>query len=68
MAERRAKGLCFNCDELFTPTHVCRSVLFYFTPVMDGDDQEDEPLEKEDLVEVTRGHREAVKGIPGVGA
>ncbi|XP_026438898.1 uncharacterized protein LOC113337438 [Papaver somniferum] len=21
--QRRAQGLCFNCDELFTPTHVC---------------------------------------------
>ncbi|CAM8982118.1 unnamed protein product [Rhodiola kirilowii] len=24
MAARRAKGLCFNCDENFTPGHVCR--------------------------------------------
>ncbi|KAF2605987.1 hypothetical protein F2Q68_00044509 [Brassica cretica] len=65
MAERRAKGLCFNCDELYTRDHVCNPVLFYIMPVMDGDDQEDEPFEEEEFVEYVGGKREAARGIPG---
>ena len=25
--DRRAKGLCFNCDETFTPGHRCKKLL-----------------------------------------
>lgn len=25
MEERRAKGLCFNCDEKFSATHACKN-------------------------------------------
>lgn len=28
MASRRAKGLCFNCDEAFSPGHRCKSKQF----------------------------------------
>lgn len=28
MADRRAKGLCFNCDEMFTPGHRCKKLFF----------------------------------------
>ncbi|CAA7045405.1 unnamed protein product [Microthlaspi erraticum] len=47
MAERKAKGLCFNCDELFTRDHVCNPMLFQIMPVRDGDNQEDEPFDEE---------------------
>ncbi|CAA7014274.1 unnamed protein product [Microthlaspi erraticum] len=47
MAEPKAKGLCFNCDELFTRDHACNPMLFHIMPVRDGDNQEDEPYDEE---------------------
>ena len=41
IAERREKGLCFNCDEKFSRGHRCQH-LFYLE-VNDGDDKEDPP-------------------------
>lgn len=49
MAERRAKRLCFNCDDLYTPGHVCSPVLFYIMPVAEGENKEDEWLEEDEL-------------------
>ncbi|EOA32134.1 hypothetical protein CARUB_v10015385mg, partial [Capsella rubella] len=49
MAERKAKGLCFNCDESYAPGHKCQPVLFHIELVQDGEDQEDEPFEEGDL-------------------
>nr|XP_045087225.1 uncharacterized protein LOC123494838 [Aegilops tauschii subsp. strangulata] len=42
--ERRRQGLCFNCDEPYTPTHVCPR-LFYLETVdyTEADDSTDEP-------------------------
>jgi hypothetical protein len=34
--ERRRKGLCFNCDEIFAPGHVCAR-LFYLETIDDGE-------------------------------
>jgi hypothetical protein len=34
--ERRLKGLCFNCDEIFAPGHVCTR-LFYLETINDGE-------------------------------
>ncbi|KAL0412968.1 UNVERIFIED_CONTAM: hypothetical protein Sradi_1498500 [Sesamum radiatum] len=31
MQERRAQGLCFNCDDKFRPGHVCKSKQFSFS-------------------------------------
>nr|KYP40977.1 hypothetical protein KK1_037666 [Cajanus cajan] len=31
MAARREKGLCYNCDELFTPSHCCKGKFFLLT-------------------------------------
>lgn len=39
MADRRANGLCFNCDDLFAPGHMCKPILFYILPVLDSEDQ-----------------------------
>ncbi|WZY79054.1 hypothetical protein YC2023_025438 [Brassica napus] len=49
MADRRAKGLCFNCDELYVYGHVCSPVLFYIMPVAEGDNQEDAWIEEDEL-------------------
>ncbi|KAJ4788910.1 polyprotein [Rhynchospora pubera] len=39
MAERRQKGLCFNCDEQYVRGHKCKRL--FWLEVMDDDDQED---------------------------
>lgn len=36
MAARREKGLCYNCDECYTPTHKCKSRCFLI--IADDDD------------------------------
>jgi hypothetical protein len=41
MAERREKGLCFNCDEKFSRGHRCQR-LFYLE-VIDDFEEEDPP-------------------------
>ncbi|KAG6479507.1 hypothetical protein ZIOFF_062973 [Zingiber officinale] len=38
MEERRAKGLCFNCDELYIPDHRCKR-LFWLEGLEDYDEQ-----------------------------
>lgn len=30
MRARREKGLCYNCDELFTPSHKCKQSHMFF--------------------------------------
>ncbi|MCI33910.1 hypothetical protein A2U01_0055128, partial [Trifolium medium] len=41
MASRREKGLCYNCDETFSPQHKCKGRFFL---LIAGDDFEsDEP-------------------------
>lgn len=47
MAQRRGKRLCFNCDDLYTPDHVCKHVLFYIQQIPDSEHKEDEIIEKE---------------------
>lgn len=36
--EKRAKGLCFKCDEKYAPGHVCQK-LFLIDLVWDGDEE-----------------------------
>ncbi|KAJ3684733.1 hypothetical protein LUZ61_013897 [Rhynchospora tenuis] len=43
MAERRQKGLCFNCDEQYARGHKCKRL--FWLEVMDDDDQEDSLLQ-----------------------
>ncbi|KAL1225055.1 hypothetical protein V5N11_002834 [Cardamine amara subsp. amara] len=33
MDERRAKGLCFNCEKIYTSGHICKPILFHIMPV-----------------------------------
>ncbi|XP_015168562.1 uncharacterized protein [Solanum tuberosum] len=42
MDERRLKGLCFNCDEVFTRGHLCKKLFW-----IDSIDEEEESLEQE---------------------
>ena len=44
MDDRRAKGLCFWCDEKFVPGHKCRNRRLYSLCIVDdeGDDMEEE--------------------------
>ena len=44
MAERRRKGLCFNCDEQYVRGHKCQR-LFYLEVTDDDDDDTDLPEE-----------------------
>lgn len=51
------------------PKRVCRPILFYIMPVMDGDHQEDEPLsEKKNLVKLVGKRRESANALLRVGA
>ncbi|KAJ4911735.1 hypothetical protein Rs2_06356 [Raphanus sativus] len=49
MAERKASGLCFNCDDLYNPRHVCSPALFHIVIVLDGENQDDELIDNEEL-------------------
>ncbi|KAJ4749170.1 Sulfite exporter TauE/SafE family protein [Rhynchospora pubera] len=42
MAERRQKGLCFNCDELYTRGHKCKRL--FWLEIMDEDEQGESSL------------------------
>ena len=42
MDEKRLKGLCFNCDEVFTQGHQCKKLF-----CIDSIDEEEESLEQE---------------------
>ncbi|GJU76554.1 ty3-gypsy retrotransposon protein [Tanacetum coccineum] len=44
MANRRAKGLCYNCDEQFHQGHRCRSKQFLCLLATDDDNNEPHPL------------------------
>ena len=71
MEERRAKGLCFWCDNKFTPGHKCRTRKLYSICLM-GDDEgdEDSTVELGQETEVLIGtdphiSMNALEGVPG---
>ena len=41
MAERRAKGLCYNCDELYSVEHKCKRLFRIEVPDSDSDQDEE---------------------------
>ncbi|KAJ6862569.1 hypothetical protein NC652_039425 [Populus alba x Populus x berolinensis] len=48
MDEKRAKGLCFRCDEKFVPGHRCRNRRLYSLCIVEDDgnnSEEEEPVE-----------------------
>jgi hypothetical protein len=44
MQDRRARGLCFNCEEKFVPGHRCKK-LFVIEGIYDTDEEEGDPIE-----------------------
>lgn len=58
MAQRREDGLCYNCDDFYTPDHICQPVLFYIKCVVDGEDQEDELIEEDFKISLNAINRE----------
>ena len=51
MSERRAKGLCYLCDELFTPEHnlTHKKLQMHVMEVDDNSDSEGEDVVSEEL-------------------
>ena len=52
MSERRAKGLCYFCDEPFTPEHnlICKKLQIHVMEVNDNSDSEVKDVVSEELV------------------
>lgn len=48
MQKRREKGLCFNCDEKFTPGHKCKVKQAYLIEPVDSSEDETEHIEVEE--------------------
>jgi len=74
MQLRREKGLCYTCDEKFTPTHRCPKKQYLLLHVEDSDDlhQEPEPLNLPHLDSVASQLEHhlsfnALKGSSGLG-
>ncbi|KAK5787464.1 hypothetical protein PVK06_042118 [Gossypium arboreum] len=42
MAERRAKGLCYNCDESYSMGHKCKRLFWIEVPDVEGKQDDDE--------------------------
>ena len=59
ITDRRAKGLCFNCDELFAPGHRCKPALFHIVLVEDGQNCEDDDDDLELSLNAIRGEHNA---------
>ncbi|PIN09089.1 hypothetical protein CDL12_18329 [Handroanthus impetiginosus] len=60
MGERRAKGLCFNCDEKFTPGHQCkfpRRQLFVMD-VKEVEEESEDILEEDEVERIAEEHQE----------
>lgn len=51
MASRREAGLCFNCEEKFTPNHRCKRLFVLLAPINDDDD--DRPPENEQELDIS---------------
>ena len=45
MAQRRADGLCYNCDEKFVLGHRCKKLFVIEVIGFDDDDEVDEEIE-----------------------
>ncbi|PIN21602.1 hypothetical protein CDL12_05681 [Handroanthus impetiginosus] len=60
MGERRAKGLCFNCNEKFTPGHQCkfpRRQLFVMD-VKEVEEESEDILEEDEVELIAEEHQE----------
>lgn len=43
MAERRKQGLCYNCDDKYSPRHKCKEPKFFQIDVIDHSSSEEDP-------------------------
>lgn len=63
MQKRREQGLCFNCDEKFTPGHRCKTKqAFLIEPIESSDEGENEEFHEIDEAEVSVHAMADVKG------
>jgi hypothetical protein len=53
MDKRRAKGLCFNCDNKYSEGHKCSEKKLFYIDYEEEEDQELEPSQDLDLKETT---------------
>lgn len=53
--EKRAKGLCFWCDEKFTFGHKCTNKKLYSLTLEETVEEEEEPLESKEVEEEVEG-------------
>eukprot|EP00253_Pinus_taeda_P036727 PITA_36727 len=52
MAERRKQGLCYYCDEKYSPGHKCKEPKFFQIDATDySSTEEDPPLEEQEAIE-----------------
>jgi len=52
MAERRKQGLCYYCDEKYSPGHKCKEPKFFQIDATDySSNEEDPPLEEQEAIE-----------------
>eukprot|EP00253_Pinus_taeda_P013335 PITA_13335 len=52
MAERRKRGLCYYCDEKYSPSHKCKEPKFFQIDATDNSSiEEDPPLEEQEAIE-----------------
>ena len=49
MDERRAKGLCFNCDNKYSKGHKCGEKKLFYTNCEEEEAQEQEPSHAEEI-------------------
>lgn len=62
MSERRAKGLCYYCDEKFTPEHFQKHKKTQLYS-MECDDEGEDSEEEGDIEENSEGHGKEVAQI-----
>jgi hypothetical protein len=51
MIKRRARGLCYNCDEKWGPGHKCKSARLFIMECEDSDGEELQPIQQPRLLE-----------------
>lgn len=47
MKDRREKGLCYNCDEKFSPCHCCKTQTLFLLQSLEQEDESDDVNDEE---------------------
>ncbi|CAA0816868.1 Unknown protein, partial [Striga hermonthica] len=61
MQQRREKGLCYSCNEKFTPCHKCKGKEVFLLEI--GDDCEEEKPQEESLLHMVKSKKRGPKMI-----